>query len=103
MPARLPGRAMRIDVINLATFLETCYSAREVNKRMSNPVTMPRAKDPSKDGQVTIALSGAWLDEAEAIAEARSEPGLSITRADVLRMAIRRGLDVLAAETKRRK
>jgi hypothetical protein len=62
---------------------------------------MPRPKDPSKDGQVTIALSAEWLEEAEQIAQAKSEPGLSITRADVLRMAIRRGLDVLAAEAKK--
>jgi hypothetical protein len=65
---------------------------------MANSVS-PREKDPTKDGQVTIALSEAWLDEAKAIADAKSEPGLSVTRADVLRMAIRRGLDVLAAET----
>ena len=61
---------------------------------MANPTTMPRPKS-DKDSQVTITLPGSWLEEAEHIAEARSEPGLSITRADVLRMAMRRGLDVL--------
>jgi hypothetical protein len=65
---------------------------------MANIGTMPRPKDAQKDAQVTVALSGEWLEEAERIAEAKSEPGLAITRADVLRMAIRRGLDVLAAE-----
>ena len=65
---------------------------------MSTPNVSPRQKDPQKDGQVTIALSAAWLDEAERSAEAKSEPGLMVTRADVLRMAIRRGLDVLATE-----
>jgi hypothetical protein len=55
---------------------------------------MPRPKS-DKDSQVTISLPGAWLEEAQRIAEARSEPGLAITRADVLRMAMRRGLDVL--------
>lgn len=64
---------------------------------MSNPATMPRPKS-EKDSQVTIVLSGEWLDEAEALAKAKSEPGLSVTRADVLRMAIRRGLDALSAE-----
>lgn len=65
---------------------------------MSNPATMPRPKS-DKDSQVTIVLPGAWLDEAQRIAEAKSEPGLAVTRADVLRMALRRGLDVLAAES----
>ena len=66
---------------------------------MTNPTTMPRPKS-DRDSQVTIALPGAWLDEAEQIAEARSEPGLSITRADVLRMAMRRGLDALNEQAK---
>jgi hypothetical protein len=65
---------------------------------MANPAAMPRPKDAQKDAQVTIVLSGAWLEEAERIAAAKSEPGLVVTRADVLRMAIRRGLDSLAAD-----
>jgi hypothetical protein len=69
---------------------------------MSQP-TMPRAKS-DKDSQVTIVLSGEWLEEAEQIAQDRSEPGaMSVTRADVLRMAIRRGLDALQAETPKRR
>ena len=69
---------------------------------MSNhTATMPRPKS-DKDSQVTIVLPGAWLDEAQALAEARSEPGMSFTRStDVLRMSLRRGLDALAEETKR--
>jgi hypothetical protein len=65
---------------------------------MTNRSEMPRQKDPNKDGQVTIVLSGDWLDEAQHIAEVKSEPGLVVTRADVLRMAIRRGLDAIQAE-----
>jgi|HubBroStandDraft_4_1064222.scaffolds.fasta_scaffold1859660_1 hypothetical protein len=68
---------------------------------MNNPSTMPRPKS-EKDSQVTIVLAGEWLEEAQKIAEAKSEPGLAVTRADVLRLAIRRGLDVLAAEVKPR-
>ncbi len=56
---------------------------------------MPRPKS-DKDSQVTVVLPGTWLDDAERIAKARSEPGLVVTRADVLRMALRRGLDSLA-------
>jgi hypothetical protein len=55
---------------------------------------MPRPKS-DKDSQVTVNLPGEWLEDAQRIAEARSEPGLAVTRADVLRMAIRRGLDAL--------
>jgi hypothetical protein len=49
-----------------------------------------------------IVLPGAWLDEASQIAQAPSEPGITVTRADMLRVALRRGLDVLAEETKRK-
>jgi hypothetical protein len=68
---------------------------------MTTAATMPRPKS-EKDSQVTIVLAGEWLDEAQKIAEAKSEPGLAVTRADVLRMAIRRGLDVLQAEVPKR-
>lgn len=64
---------------------------------MTNPATMPRPKS-EKDSQVTLAVSAEWLEEAQRIAEAKSEPGLIVTRADVLRMAMRRGLDVLQAD-----
>ncbi len=65
---------------------------------MAQSATMPRAKS-EKDASVTIALPGSWLEEAEEILKARpSEPGLMLTRADILRMAIRRGLDSLAAD-----
>jgi hypothetical protein len=68
---------------------------------MSNhTATMPRPKS-DKDSQVTIVLPGAWLDEAQALADARSEPGMSFTRSDILRMAMRRGLDELTEEKPR--
>jgi hypothetical protein len=66
---------------------------------MPGAATMPRPKS-DKDGSVTIALPEAWLEEASAIAGGRSEPGLTLTRADILRMAIRRGLDVLGETSK---
>lgn len=65
---------------------------------MSTHSTMPRPKSQN-DTKTSIDLPGAWLDEAQRIADAMRKPGMSgLTRADALRMAIRRGLDVLAQE-----
>jgi hypothetical protein len=65
---------------------------------MTTAPTMPRSKS-DKDSQVTLALPGAWLDDAQRIAEVRAESGgFETTRAEVLRVALRRGLDALAAE-----
>lgn len=69
---------------------------------MANATTMPRPKS-DKDSQVTIVLPGAWLEEAQQIASAKSEPGLVITRSDVIRMALRRGLDSLTADESKAK
>lgn len=63
---------------------------------------VPRPKS-DLDSQVTIVLAGEWLEQAEALARARSRPGLNVTRSDVLRMALRKGLDALAAEHKAEK
>ena len=62
---------------------------------------MPRAKS-DKDGQVTIVLPRPWLEEARGLArewESRSEFDVTVRRADVLRTALRRGLDSLLAES----
>jgi hypothetical protein len=64
---------------------------------MATSSAMPRPKS-EKDAQVTIVLSSEWLDEAQKIADAKTEPGLTVTRSDVLRLALRRGLDALHAE-----
>ena len=59
---------------------------------------MPRPKSQN-DSVTSLTLPGAWLDEAEKMAERLRQPGMSgLTRADVLRMALRRGLDVLDSE-----
>jgi hypothetical protein len=63
---------------------------------------VPRPKS-DLDSQVTIVLPGEWLEQAEELARARSRPGLNVTRSDVLRMALRQGLDALAAEGKAEK
>jgi hypothetical protein len=63
---------------------------------------VPRPKS-DLDSQVTIVLPGGWLDEAEERARVRSQVGLNVTRSDVLRTALRKGLDALASEDKREK
>jgi hypothetical protein len=64
---------------------------------------MPRPKGEN-DSQVTFNLPGAWIDEIDELAKAMSMPGVEITRAHVLRAALRKGIDHLAAEHgKRRK
>ncbi len=63
---------------------------------------MPRPKG-ANDAQVTFNLPGAWLDELDELAKAMSMPGVEITRAHALRAAVRKGIDQLAAEGKRKK
>ncbi|MGH7439211.1 MAG: hypothetical protein ACRENE_26295 [Polyangiaceae bacterium] len=50
------------------------------------------------DSQITLNLPGDWVDDAEAVATAMSRPGLAVTRADALRIALRKGLDDLMRE-----
>jgi hypothetical protein len=65
---------------------------------MANKRSMPRPKS-DKDASVTIVLAGAWLEDAQQLVADLSQPGMSVTRADVLRLALRKGLDALQAET----
>jgi hypothetical protein len=61
------------------------------------PSKMARPKSDN-DTALHLLLPGPWLEEADALARELSEPGAARTRADALRMAIRRGMDVLRAE-----
>jgi hypothetical protein len=65
---------------------------------MANAPTMPRPKS-DKDSHLSLMLPGTWLEEADALAERRSSPGMTYTRSDILRMALRNGLDALALES----
>jgi hypothetical protein len=60
-----------------------------------------KPKGPN-DQQISVNVPSAWLDEIERLAEAMSQPGIAITKADVHRAALRRGLDAMAAEQKPR-
>ena len=62
---------------------------------------VPRPKSQN-DTHINLALPGEWLDQAQELVEPLSEPGITLSRADVLRKALRRGLDALQRETKRR-
>jgi|HubBroStandDraft_1064217.scaffolds.fasta_scaffold11214_7 hypothetical protein len=59
--------------------------------------SMPRPKSDN-DAALNLLLPSAWLDDAQELAGELSRPGASLTRADALRMAIRRGIDVLRTE-----
>lgn len=61
--------------------------------------SVPRPKS-GNDDQVSINLPPAWKEDAERLARTMSRPGMVITRADILRMALRMGLDALEAEGK---
>jgi hypothetical protein len=60
-------------------------------------VDMPRG---SPTTQIALRLPPELLEQADALAEPLSPPGLSYSRADVLRMAIAEGLAVLHAKAR---
>jgi hypothetical protein len=61
--------------------------------------SVPRAK--ANTLQVSVHVPESWGDEVEQLAETMSKPGLEVTKADVMRRALRVGLDAMAAEHKR--
>lgn len=63
---------------------------------------VPRPKGPN-DTQVSVNMPGAWADELDELARAMSTEGLHLTRSDVLRLAVRKGLDALRKERERRR
>lgn len=60
---------------------------------------VPR-KPSGNDSAVALRLPDEWLKRADALVEflLESRPGMSVTRSDVLRIALARGLDALEAE-----
>jgi hypothetical protein len=58
-------------------------------------VARPKSEN---DTALNLLLPGDWLDDAQELARELSRPGAPLTRADALRLAIRRGIDVLRAE-----
>jgi hypothetical protein len=61
-----------------------------------SPVPRPKS---ANDLQVTVLLPSELVDRLDARAAAKSqEQGLTVTRADILRLVIRRGLEALDAE-----
>ncbi len=78
-----------------------CYITFRGVKTMAPP-TMPRPKSEN-DTQATLTLPSGWLDEAEHLAKGMRQPGLTVTRSDVLRMALRRGLDGLTEDAAKKR
>lgn len=63
--------------------------------------TVPRPRS-SNDARLNLLVPGEWLDEAAELAPVLAEPGATLARADVLRMALRRGLDELQRVARKR-
>jgi hypothetical protein len=66
---------------------------------------VPRPKGPN-DTPLSVNIPGEWSEEVERLVETMTEPGMAVTRSDIIRMALRRGLDALKTEhpeTKRRR
>lgn len=59
--------------------------------------TVPRPKSDN-DTAVSLLLPTPWLEELTKLVSDMSQPGAALTRADVMRVALRRGIDVLRAE-----
>lgn len=57
---------------------------------------VPRPK--SSAVQIAIRIPPEWIVEAEALSKLMSQPGVTVTRSDALRVAISKGLRVLRAE-----
>lgn len=58
--------------------------------------SVPRPKTNTL--QVSVHVPEAWESDIEEVAEAMSQPGITVTKADVMRAALRLGLDVLTAK-----
>jgi len=56
----------------------------------------------SSDTQVAIRVPREWLDRASHLVPGLSRPGIEVTRSDVLRAALAKGLDALEADESRR-
>jgi hypothetical protein len=52
--------------------------------------------------QIAIRVPESWLSRLDKIAEKMSQPGMRVTRTEVLRLAAHRGFVELEAENKRR-
>lgn len=52
--------------------------------------------------QIAMRVTDALLERSDKIAERMSEPGMRVTRTEVLRLALHRGIAVLEVEKKKR-
>ena len=62
---------------------------------------MPRPKTGRL--QVCLRLDPEWLDRADELSVSLARPGLTVTRTDVLRVAVEQGLRLLEKERKVRR
>ena len=60
-------------------------------------VAMPRPPSPNAT-QISIRVPPAWLERADTVGAKMLRPGLAMTRADIMRMALAEGLDLIDRE-----
>jgi len=59
------------------------------------------SKKKDTELQTAVRITGSAVERMDALAAQRSEPGARVTRADVHRLALYRGLDLLEAESRK--
>lgn len=64
---------------------------------------MSKSKKADEQIHTGVRFSQALLDRADKVAARMSQPGLRVTRAEVIRMATFKGLDSLEGEGRKRK
>lgn len=62
--------------------------------------SVPR-KPSENDEQIALRLPQEWLTRADALRDVIAKPGVGVTRSDVLRAALARGLQALEEERDR--
>lgn len=56
------------------------------------------ARPESESTQITLRVPDAWLERADALRGKLRAPGITVTRTDVLRIALARGLAAIENE-----
>jgi hypothetical protein len=70
--------------------------------RLKGDTVTDRQEKQESQVQTGMRVPESWLDRLDRLAKKRSEPGITITRTEMLRLATYRGIVELEAEDKKR-